>query len=512
MKRLLLSILCGGIYSLVFAFLGVLIILRVGPAAGSLIMCGAAIVPAIARLCRGDRLKILKLWLSKLLTQWSIFGVLIVLIGAVSTVITHQLLYAQTAVSTALYSMSINTTTSGTSNLTTLRVPFNISVASLIDGNFLASDVFNAIVQQGTTDVPSMPSSNRIQTEGAILENSPASFTEYTSASQNTTANDVSLLPAVPVVGNAFYFGCDNLCRVVSIDIDTAGSGTWTLTWEYWNGTIWTALTNVDDRTNRFRNLGRNTISWDMPTNWATRTVTGSSVDSFWSRARVSAFTSLTTQPLATRLWYETGLWWIWLPTLNVNVQQQSTLHFGGATNLTTGGHATILGNAGITTPDHSSIEPGGSFSLGIRGRASFDSLGSTICVVCKSGAFSLYPHVSGGFTLTVTGASTTTLTRTGVTLPTRGSQVLVIASDGTNLIFLVSDGGGMVSGSAQTVTNNTNGWTWVSNGAFDYLDFVRYDTVQPTSLTFDTTYTQFATGTLTSVSAYTGALGLSNP
>ena len=85
------------------------------------------------------------------------------------------------------------------------------------------------------------------------------------------------------------------------------------------------------------------------------------------------------------------------------------------------------------------------------------------------------------------------------------------MASDGTNLVIMGNAGGGLVIGTAQTMTNNANGWTWVSKGAMDYLDFVRLDTVAPTSFTFQSSYTDFATGTLTSVSAFSGALGLKN-
>lgn len=114
-------------------------------------------------------------------------------------------------------------------------------------------------------------------------------------------ANDVAPLPATPAVDDACYFGeSTKTFKQVDILIGTQGAGTWTVTWEYWNGSAWTSLAGVTDGTTGFTAAtGWVTTSWTVPTDWATCTVDG--VLGYYVRARVSAYTSVTTQPLLTQ-------------------------------------------------------------------------------------------------------------------------------------------------------------------------------------------------------------------
>lgn len=124
-------------------------------------------------------------------------------------------------------------------------------------------------------------------------------FTDYTPQLNDYTVNDVPLLPAAPVVGDAFYFAVPQLGIVVGqavslyLDISTPAVGDFKITWEVWNGGAWVAPADVRDDTNGFRASGNVTIGLGQ----SATTVDG--VTGFWIRARVSAFTSLTTQPLA---------------------------------------------------------------------------------------------------------------------------------------------------------------------------------------------------------------------
>ena len=415
-------------------------------------------------------------------------------------------------VSTALYSSALNITNTGSSDQDDIRAAFSISGAALIDDGFIASDALNTLIHKSSTDIPGMPPTARIQVEGAVQDDG-GSITEYTTAAQNATANDVPLLPAAAAVGDSLYFGCDNPCRILTFDVDTAGVGTWTVTWEYWDGDSYEPLANVDDRTTGFTTLGRHTISWDMPTNWATNTVTGSAVNSYWGRGRVSAFTSETTQPLGTQMFYENGQWWTWVEDLDVNNQEQFTVYLGGGTDLVTA-HQIFPGTAGIVTADNATIELGGSYSLGYVGRLNFGTTGTTICQACKTGALTL--HASGSASspviyATLTGGGTTNLEGATLTLPSTGEQTVILASDGTNAVLLTDAGGGLASGGAQTLTNNANSYTFGSNGSTDYIESIRVDAATPTVFNVDTTYTNFTTGTLTNTQAYTGALGLDN-
>lgn len=127
--------------------------------------------------------------------------------------------------------------------------------------------------------------------------------TDQTSAANNTTANDVIVLPAVPAVNDAFYWGfSSNILDTIRINIGTNGAGTWTIVWEYWNGSIWTGLSNVSDGTNGFRaGTGNKEVDFDRPSNWALTTV--KTISAYWIRSRVSAYTSVTTQPKGTQAW-----------------------------------------------------------------------------------------------------------------------------------------------------------------------------------------------------------------
>jgi hypothetical protein len=414
------------------------------------------------------------------------------------------------SVTTALYSVGINITNTGSSNQDDIQVAFSYSGAALIEGNFISSDALNAVIHKGASDVPSMPPMNRAQVEGAVQDDGGV-FTEYTTAAQNTTLNDVPLLPVAAAVGDAIYFGCDNPCRIVTWDVDTVGVGTWTITYDYWDGDSYEAFAGVDDRTAGFTVLGRRTVSWDMPTNWATQTVTGSAVSSFWARARVSAFTSETTQPLGSRIFYENGQWWTWVESLNVNTQEQLTLYLGGATTLVTA-HQLFPGAAGIITGDAATLEVTGTYSWAVVGRLDFSAAASNACIVCKTGVVTL--NVSGSAAnpvigTSITGGGTSFGDISGLTIPGTGEQTIIMASDGSNAATFVDAGGGMLSYPVQSLTDNANNWTWASNGGLDYVDSIRLDTTTPSIFHFETSLTDFQTGTHTNTNAVADALEL---
>ena len=425
---------------------------------------------------------------------------------------TAHLLNAQTDVSTALYTIRTTTTNDGTTDLNDIDVPFAISGGELIEGNFIKATALNTAVQQGATDIPHMPPTGRIQVEGAVQKVGSV-YTEYTAEAQSDTLNDLPLLGAAPVVDDAWLFGCDNPCGIFNQEIDTAGVGTWTIAYEYWNGSEWTALQNVEDLTSGFTVLGANSTTWDMPTDWATQTVTGSAVSSYWGRARVSAFSSITTPPLGSRQRYENGQWWTWVETLPVENQEQYTIALGGTTDFSTF-HQTFPGTAGITTGDAAGIELGNAYSLAMEGRLDFSNAGATTYIVNKTGAYTINvtgSSVSPVLETTITGGSTVTGENTGITIPDTGTQTVIMGADGTSAATWVSNGGGMVSYAVQTIADNANNITWASNGGTNYFDSIRLGVAAATVFNFENTQAEFATGTLTNTTAYSAGLGLSN-
>ena len=411
----------------------------------------------------------------------------------------------------ALYTVIARWTNTGASDQDDIPAAFPLSGSALIDQNLLVSDALNAAIQKGGIDQPGMPPTPRIDIEGIVLK-SGLIFTDYTSEAQEDTTNDVPLLPPEPIVDDALYFGCDNPCRILTVDTDTAGVNDLTLTYEYWNGDSYAALSGITDDTNRFTTLGRETVSWDMPADWATTTVTGTAVNSFWGRARVSAVTSATTQPLGSRIYYENGEWWTWIEDLDLGTQEQFTLYLGGDSMLTY--HQIFPGATGIVTADSATIEPGGAFSLGYRGRLDFGTTGTSVCYACKTSALTLHATGSAsapGIFATLSGGGTTNLEVSGISLPDTGPQNITMGVTGTTVALFADAGGGAAFGTAQTITDNSNSWTRASQGSTDYIEFIRLYTSAPTTFALDDTYAQWATGSHTNTSAYSGALGLDN-
>ncbi|KKL15285.1 hypothetical protein LCGC14_2507120, partial [marine sediment metagenome] len=410
-------------------------------------------------------------WLA--ITPWLVGAVFVV-----GWVFVWSTAVSGSSIATALYSLAVNSTNTGSTGLDDITITFPISVASLIDGDFIADDALNTDVHKGSVDIPNMPPTTRIQVEAAVTQDGDV-FTDVTTAAQNATQNDVAVLPVAPLVGDAFYFGCDNACRIITFDVDTAGVNSLTLTYEHWDGDSYVALSNVDDRTSNFTVLGRNTVSWDMPVNWATQTVTSSATTSFWGRARVSAFTSQDTQPLASRVFYETGLWNTWAENLDVGNQEQVTLFLGGAADIRTR-HQIFTGDAGIVTTDAATLETTGTYAAHVFGRLDFAQAGGSTFILNKTGAITV--TVSGSASAPAIGTLVTDAFGsssgdvTGITVPGTGEQNIIIAADGSNAATFVDAGGGMVSYQVRGVTDNGNNWSWTTNGGIDYSERMQLD------------------------------------
>jgi hypothetical protein len=134
---------------------------------------------------------------------------------------------------------------------------------------------------------------------GAVADDGGVQTNE-TSAANNDTTNDMTLLPAVPAVDDAYYFGHASLWDWLELRMGTAGNGIWTVVWEYWNGTSWTTLPGVNDGASGFMLSGTRQVIFTRPIDWALTSV-GGIANLYWIRARVSAYTSIITQPKGNR-------------------------------------------------------------------------------------------------------------------------------------------------------------------------------------------------------------------
>jgi hypothetical protein len=125
---------------------------------------------------------------------------------------------------------------------------------------------------------------------------------DETIEANDETASDMTLLPAAPEVDDAYYFLSNWQFDTLRLNIGIQGAGTWTIAWEYWDGSAWAALSNVTDGTSGFKAAaGNHDVTFDIPADWAITEVSG--INGYAVRARVSAFTSISTQPKGTQAW-----------------------------------------------------------------------------------------------------------------------------------------------------------------------------------------------------------------
>lgn len=144
----------------------------------------------------------------------------------------------------------------------------------------------------------------------AAISDDGGVYDDETADAVSVTASDIVLLPAIPAQEDAFYIGYTDTFTSTDIVIGTQGAGTWTITWEYYDtDTTWKALSGVTDGTTGFTAAaGSHTVSFTKPATWATTTVNSQGAY-YYIRGRVSAYTSVTTQPLGTQMWvYEAAI------------------------------------------------------------------------------------------------------------------------------------------------------------------------------------------------------------
>lgn len=114
-------------------------------------------------------------------------------------------------------------------------------------------------------------------------------FVDMTTEINNPTVNDVIPFPATEAVDDAFAIGASSpFGRIVfNTTGGTQGVGG-AVDWEYWDGSAWTALSNVVDGTSGFTAaLGDDqAVTFDVPADWATLAL--NSVTAYYVRAQIT--------------------------------------------------------------------------------------------------------------------------------------------------------------------------------------------------------------------------------
>ncbi len=360
---------------------------------------------------------------------------------------------------TALY--TITATFSNTSTaLTNTGVAFPQSASLLIDGGFIAEDALNTAVQAGSTDIPAMPASNRINMLGAVA--SATSLLTQTTAANNNTANDMYLFNTTSTVGQAYYFGADTPWRILTLNIGTAGAGTYQVDWQYYTGAAWSNLSSVIDNTSSTRSFdttGTSTISWALPSDMSATSV--NSITAYWVRARLQTpgIGTVTTAPRGTQSAWETGQWWVYANGIATNESKAYTLYVGGDEHLTDS-HPLFIGLNGVTTTDAGDLELGsGSWEVNLDGFFKTNTSSTSKKLAYKSGTLDVYVSQPNTITATITGTTTTkTVLAYAVTEGEHEISLQYVAGNG--LIRFYVDGTASTSTAAGiTVANTSTNW-----------------------------------------------------
>ncbi len=370
-------------------------------------------------------------------------------------------------ISTATFKSNLMVINNSGSDSTEFISTQPLSGEALLNGGFTDVDTLNmAVVESSdsTTSVPSQPPSLKDSLDGAVADDGGVQTTETTESS-DSTINDMTLLPATPAVDDAYYFGSNHPFRLKTLNIGTAGVGSWTIIWEYYNS-AWVPLTNVDDRTDNFMNAGTHSVSFDLPSDWQVQTVNGI-VDKYWIRARVTAFTSVIAAPVGTQAWWETGVYILFNDALVANEQTTYILAMGSTVDLVEG-QQFFPGEEGYTILDDPTLENATGYLIRIAAYIETDFTNpATSSILEKTGAVRIYNPADGTIRLRLNGG--TDLDIVGLE---DGYYVMDVYDDTSDVFFTIYEGG---SGSmaSVSVSDNANDWEIGTEGAASYYDHI---------------------------------------
>jgi len=155
-------------------------------------------------------------------------------------------------------------------------------------------------VGQEATDTGSVMVANHHKQSNLteILNDDGGAFTAIYPAS----SFPLTLYPGTSAANDNVYFGTDTSIDdtgpfsslIFDLSVGASAATSYTITWEYWNGS-WSTLT-TQDGTSQLSQVGLNAVVWEPPADWATTAING--VTGYWVRARLSALTGAFTNPV----------------------------------------------------------------------------------------------------------------------------------------------------------------------------------------------------------------------
>lgn len=244
-----------------------------------------------------------------------------------------------------------------------------------------------------------------------VEDNSLSSFAFQATEPNDETANNVNVFPATPALNDAFYISHNIDCDHFNITVGTAAVGTFSVTWEYWNGSAWTALSGVTDGTNGFTTTGLQTVSFTRPTNHTWTELGATGFFGLMIRARISSFTSMSTNPLLSRVQQDGDIRIDWPASVTVELNileggsaptidnvNGSTVNINNnvnvtITNLQEGSEVRVYGAESVTSPINT-VEIAGVESVGSPAEFTFSSAaGSVVDIVIHHIDYVLPPN-----------------------------------------------------------------------------------------------------------------------
>lgn len=123
-------------------------------------------------------------------------------------------------------------------------------------------------------------------------------FTNETTDMADAGADDVAVV--IATAGSAVYFGdATDKFYGLALTIGTAGAGTYTGVWEYYNGSAWATLTNIREDVAVFKEAAAAYFNlFEPPATWATVAVNGTTA--YYVRFKKTGAGTVTTAPLLT--------------------------------------------------------------------------------------------------------------------------------------------------------------------------------------------------------------------
>lgn len=127
-------------------------------------------------------------------------------------------------------------------------------------------------------------------------DNSTTTYYDETTDAGNETADFTAFVDS----SDLLFVGDSKVFDRITLEVTSVASWDGSHEYQYWNGSAWTALSDVVDGSSNWESLGVFTVSFTMPSNWVKRTVNGS--EQYYVRASPTVWNSRTNDATINRV------------------------------------------------------------------------------------------------------------------------------------------------------------------------------------------------------------------